>query len=210
MTKKIGRVGLFGGSFDPVHRAHVAVAREAVRQADLDRLIFLPAARSPLKSHGPEASGEARLEMLRAAVRMESWALVCDWELRQPGPSYSWQTVEHFRKEFGAGTELFWLMGADQWVDLERWRRWEFLAAEVTFLVFSRDGVRPEPRNGVRSLFLEGAFDGSSTRVRRSRAVGSGEWKALLDDDVAEIVVKENLYSPVQSSQDGSGLGHGG
>lgn len=194
MSELVRRIGLFGGSFDPVHRAHVAVAKEAVRQAALDRMIFLPAAQSPLKSHGPVASGTVRMEMLRAVVGSEPRMEISDWELRQPGPSYSWQTVEHFRKVLGPATELFWLMGADQWAQLERWRRLDYLIAGVTFLVFSRDGVRPEPKAGSRFLFLEGSFQGSSTEVRQARDQGGEQWKRNLEPKVVEIIERERLY----------------
>lgn len=194
MSELVRRIGLFGGSFDPVHKAHVAVAREAVRQISLDGLIFLPAARSPLKSRGPVASGEVRMEMLRAVVGNASGIEISDWELWQSEPSYSWQTVEHFRKVLGPATQLFWVMGEDQWAQLEKWRRWEYLAAEVTFLVFSRDGAQPEPKPGVGAVFLDGSYKGSSTEVREARSRGIDSWKHHLEPEVVQIIERERLY----------------
>jgi nicotinate-nucleotide adenylyltransferase len=188
------RVALFGGSFDPVHNAHLAIARSAVEQAGLDRLIFLPAAQSPLKQNRPSATSAQRLEMLRAATAGFPWAEVSDWELMQEsGPSYSWRTVEHFRSETTGSAEWFWLMGWDQWTALERWNRWEHLASMVSFLVFGRDGEQPVCREGVRAQFLSGQFPGSSTQVREEVAAGR-DISGLVSREVQEIIAREGIY----------------
>ena len=197
MSQPTRRRAFFGGSFDPVHPAHVAIARAAVLQASLDSVIFLPAAQSPLKDHGPEASGPHRLEMLGLALADCPWAEVSDWELHRPGPSYSWQTVEHFQQLAGEDTEWFWLMGVDQWAQLPRWQRWEHLAGLVTFLIFTRDGIVPQPRLGVNSMILSGEFAGSSTSVRSARQEGRA-WEALVQPAVAAVIRKERLYQPLR------------
>ncbi len=188
-------MALFGGSFDPVHPGHVAIARAAVEQAGLDEVIFLPAAQSPLKAHGPQAEGPLRVEMLEAALAGITWARVSDWELGRPVPSYSWQTARNFRETGGEDTLYFWLMGVDQWEQLERWQHWERLAAEVTFLVFTREGRVPQVRAGVEAIFLTGEFEGSSTAVREAIRKG-GNWKLLLHPAVAAVVAREGLYFP--------------
>lgn len=187
------RVALYGGSFDPVHPAHVAVARAAVEQAGLDRVIFLPAAQSPLKSRGPQASGALRVEMLRAALTDFPQTEVSDWELHRPGPSYSWQTAAHFLMQGAEDTSWFWLMGVDQWRQLERWQNWEQLADTVTFLVFTRDGIVPQARENVRAVFLTGEFTGSSTEVRETVRQG-GSWESLVAPGVADVIRREGLY----------------
>jgi len=192
------RCAFYGGSFDPVHPAHVTVARTAVVQAGLDRVIFLPAAQSPLKADRPEASGADRVEMLRVALAGCPWAEVSDWELHRPGPSFSWQTVEHFQEHAGGDTEWFWLMGVDQWEQLPRWQRWEYLAGLVTFLVFTRGGSAPRPRPGVRAIFLSGEFHGSSTAVRAACREG-GAWEDLVLPAVAAVIRREGLYHPRRS-----------
>lgn len=195
-SPKRQRIALFGGSFDPVHNAHLSIARAAVEQAGLDRVIFLPAAQSPLKKTGPSASAEQRLEMLRAAAAGMDWAEVSDWELTQSnGPSYSWKTVDHFRNEVPEPSDWFWLMGWDQWQALERWSRWEYLASMVTFLVFGRDGAEPVSRPGVRAQFLPGQFHGSSTEVRNRLSQG-GAVADLIPPGVEAIIRREGLYHP--------------
>ena len=187
------RIALYGGSFDPVHPSHVAIARAAREQAGLDQVVFLPARQSPLKGHGPEAGGLVRVEMLRAALTGCPWAEVNAWELNQPGPSYSWQTVEHFQKTGGDGIQWFWLMGADQWEQLERWQNWRHLAGRVTFLVFARSGVILQPRAEVNAVFLAGEFPGpSSTTVRKTRR-GGGAWEARVAPVVAALIQREGL-----------------
>ena len=188
------RIALYGGSFDPVHPAHVAIAEAAVQQVGLDRVIFLPAAQSPLKDHGPVAAGPLRLQMLHAVLADCPWAEVSAWELTRPGPSWSWETVEHFRQSFPENVECFWVMGVDQWDQLPRWRRWEHLATLVTFLVFTRSGIAPQPREGVEAVFLTGEFTGSSTDIRTAVREGRG-WEVMLHPDVAEIIRREELYS---------------
>ena len=189
------RIALYGGSFDPLHPAHLAIARAAVVQAQLDQVIFLPAAQSPLKVHGPVASGAQRVEMLQSALTEAGtdWGTVSEEELQRPGPSYSWQTAEHFIRQGRADTQWFWLMGVDQWQQLERWQRWQLLAESVTFLVFSRDGLIPGPREGVRAVFRTGEFPGSSTEVRTARREGA-DWESLVAAGVAEVIRRDRLY----------------
>lgn len=188
-------MAFFGGGFDPVHPGHLKIARAARDQAALDQVIFLPAAQSPLKQTGPKASGEQRREMLLAALAEYPWADVSDWELQRPGPSYSWQTVEHFQSHAKAAMTWFWLMGADQWVQLERWKRWEFLAEHLTFLVFAREGQVPAARHGVRMIPLQGVFGDSSTAIREARRTGA-EWETLVSPPVARIIHRDGLYLP--------------
>ena len=94
----------------------------------------------------------------------------------------------------GSAPEWFWLMGYDQWQQLERWQRWDYLAAHLTFLVFTRDGLVPQPRPGVRAIFLKGEFSGSSTAIRQDRAAGGSAWETLVVPAVAAIIRREGLY----------------
>lgn len=186
------RIALFGGSFDPPHRAHLAIAQAAVDQCALNSVIFIPCRESPLKNRLPGASGPRRLEMLRLAVADLLWADVSDWELSRPGPSYSWQTAEHFAN-LHPQAELYWLMGADQWAALEQWARPDFLMHRLTFIVFARDGDRPAARPGWRAQFLHGEWRGSSTEARALLAAGLSA-AHLLPPAVEEYAVSRGLY----------------
>lgn len=161
------KVCLFGGSFDPVHEGHLAIAAEAQRLCALDQVVFLPAARSPFKEEGSLFfTDEQRLAMLREAVRGMPWAVVSDLDMRLPAPSWSWRVVEACLAE-RPGDELFWLLGTDQWELLHLWARPDFLAQHLTFIVYHR-GRAPEPRPGVRSIFLSGAEHPASSSVIRA------------------------------------------
>ena len=92
------KIGIYGGTFDPIHHAHLLLARDALEMLGLDVVIFVPAAISPLKKTAPVASGELRLAMLRAAIMGESKFSVDDCELRRPPPSYTIDTIEKVRQ----------------------------------------------------------------------------------------------------------------
>jgi nicotinate-nucleotide adenylyltransferase len=193
MTEVTERIALFGGSFDPPHCGHLAIARAARERCRLERVIFIPCRTSPLKGKHPAASGAARMEMLRLAVAGMPWAEVSDCELSRPGPSYSWQTVDFFASQFPAAA-LQWLMGADQWADLERWARPDFLRDSLTFIVIARAGVEPRARPGWRAVFLSAQSLCSSTEVRRRLAAGEST-DGLLPAAVGEYAVRERLYT---------------
>ena len=188
------RLALFGGSFDPPHFAHLGIAAAAVEQCTLDQVIFIPCQISPLKGRAPGAAGTQRAAMLRLATAGLPWAAVSEWELGHPGPSYSWQTTEHFAAAH-PGAELFWLMGEDQWRALERWARPDYLREHLTFIVFGRDGWNPEPRPGWRFHFLKGTWAGSSTEARALLAEGNSA-RGLLPPAVEAYAVRHRLYLP--------------
>lgn len=119
------RIGVYGGSFDPVHAGHLHLARAAQRAFDLDRVVFVPAGRSPFKPRGAIASADDRVAMLEIATRGEpSWS-ISRVELERPGPSYTYDTLRELRGELGLEPEdeLFQLLGWDNLRGLERWHR---------------------------------------------------------------------------------------
>jgi nicotinate-nucleotide adenylyltransferase len=168
------RLALFGGTFDPIHGGHLAIAAEARRAARLDRVIFLPARQSPHKSDQRiRATDAERLEMLRLATRGLDWAEVSDWEIRQAPPSYSWKTALHFRAAH-PGSRLFWILGADQWTVITQWAEPEVLRETLEFLVFPRPPLPPPaPRTGWRARFLETIHPASATAIRSALADGN-------------------------------------
>ena len=107
------KIGLFGGSFDPVHLGHLLAARAAREEAGLDRLFFIPAAQSPFKPDAQPAPASERLRLLRLALAGDTTAEVDDQEIRRGGPSYTIDTVRNYAANY-PGAELFYLIGADQ------------------------------------------------------------------------------------------------
>ncbi len=158
---------LFGGSFDPVHSGHLQMAAEARQACELDRVVFLPAARSPFKVESTALfSDEERLELLRLATAELPWAEVSELDLRLPPPSWSWRVVEAW-KEQHPQDELYWLMGTDQWEQLHRWARYEYLVEQLHVIVYAR-GTQPQAREGVRASFIHGHHPASSSALREA------------------------------------------
>lgn len=185
------RIALFGGTFDPVHSGHLAVAQSAVEELSLDRVIFLPCRQSPHKSEAAGASEGQRLAMLQMATEGVTWAEVSDWEFQQPVPSYSWRTAEAFAERYPEG-ELFWLMGQDQWNVLATWSRADYLASLVEFIIHDRNGDRS--REGEGAYFLSGDHAASSSAIREILAAGGQVPESWLGDSVRRYLQKEGLY----------------
>ena len=130
----MNRIGLFGGSFDPVHLGHLLVAQAACEELALDRLFFIPAAQSPFKPGSEPASPALRLRMLRLALAGQARYKIDAQELQRGGVSYSIDTARAYAEKFPAA-ELFYLIGADHVPTLPKWREAEALAALVQFVV---------------------------------------------------------------------------
>ncbi|MCU0857489.1 MAG: nicotinate-nucleotide adenylyltransferase [Pontiellaceae bacterium] len=133
------RIGVFGGSFDPVHMGHLTIAQDAVERLELNRLIFMPAAVSPLKQGKTLTEGRRRLEMLQLAIEGNLRFEVSDMELQRGGVSYTFDTLTRLQAEHpGAG--LFFIIGLDSLTELHLWRNIEPLLELCTVVPFARGG----------------------------------------------------------------------
>lgn len=189
------RIALYGGAFDPVHRAHLEVARAARRQASLDQVVFLPAAHSPLKAHGPVAGDADRLDMLELALGDAPDFVVDDSELRRGGLSYTVDTVRHFQAR-EPGAALFWILGGDQLAQLDRWQAIGDLVRRVTFLVVARPGyplVAPEISGLVWTQIEAPLMALSSTGIRERLAQGAS-LEGCLPSSVEAFIREKGLY----------------
>jgi nicotinate-nucleotide adenylyltransferase len=188
------KLGLFGGSFDPVHLGHLLVARAAREEAALDRIFFIPAAQSPFKSAATSASGPERLRLLRLALAGDTTADVDDREVRCGGISFSIDTVRAYGKEF-PGAELFYLIGADQTAQLHLWRESSELARLAQFLIIPRPGeVMAELAAPFRGRALRGFPLGVSSSEIRRRVKAALPVDHLMPSPVAEAVRNNRLY----------------
>ena len=185
------KIGLFGGTFDPVHLGHIHLATVAKEALALDEVRFLPCRISPHKTGHAPASGADRLEMLRLATREIAWAVVDDFELTQADPSYSFLTAEAMSLKF-PDTRLFWIMGGDQWEALPRWKNPDRLAELVEFIVLAR-GEIPAPREGYRLHVAAGQHPASATAIRDAISKGdtAPPW---LDPAVGRWIREKSLY----------------
>jgi nicotinate-nucleotide adenylyltransferase len=137
------RLGIFGGSFDPVHNAHLVLAHVCQRQAGLDEVWFTPTAVQPLKHHGPHATDTQRIEMLRLAIRDEATWRICMIEIDRGGLSYTVETLRKIHVEFPEA-DLFFLIGADAVRDIPEWKEPREIFRMATPLVVHRAG-QPTP-----------------------------------------------------------------
>ena len=188
-------IGLYGGTFDPVHHGHLILARDAVELLGLSRLIFIPAAISPHKlARVPGADGTRRLAMLRAAIAGEEHFAVDPCELERPGPSFTVDTLLDLRRRLPTGTALFYLIGEDNVPKLDTWHRAGELAALATFVVFRRTDC-PDAAAGFP--VLERRVDLSATEVR-NRVADGRPIRYFVPESVATIIETEQLYRPTQ------------
>lgn len=182
--------GILGGSFDPVHLGHLAMAAAAREAAELETMVFVPASVSPFKST-TVASDEQRLEMLRIALGENGldWAEISREEIDRSGPSYSWMTAASFTRSFPA-VDWHWILGTDQWEAIDRWAEPEKLRRLLTFVVLTREGTPVRHRPGWQYLAVPFAHPASSTAIRADRD-GRAEW---LSPGVLEYCRREDLY----------------
>jgi len=182
------KIGIYGGTFDPIHHAHLILAREALETLGLDNVIFVPATISPLKKSAPRASGEVRLAMLRAAIKGEPGFAVDPCELRRPPPSYTIDTVKQIQRN-KPDASIYCLIGEDNVDTLKKWHRFAELRKLVRFVVLDRTGQSPKHSYRVVGRKIDISGTEIRTRVATGRSV-----RYLLPAAVEEIVRREKLY----------------
>jgi nicotinate-nucleotide adenylyltransferase len=189
-------LALYGGSFDPVHLAHLRVAYAALEEAEMQTVCFIPAARSPLKASTTVASDSDRVKMLRLGTASEPRFIVDTCEIERAGTSYSIDTILDFRERFPHAA-LHWILGADQMELLPKWHRIEEIVALLRFIVFRRPGysvAAPEIK-GLRTLEIDDPLmPHSSSELRRRFASGDrcDEW---LPPAVEAFISSRGLYT---------------
>ncbi len=190
------RIGLLGGSFDPVHCGHLAAAQDALAEGGLDRVILVPAAQAPLKSDSPTASGPDRLAMLRLATEDDPRLAVSDWELVRGGLSYTVDTVRYFAA-LHPSDRLCWIIGADQAGQLARWKEIDALVQLVEFICLGRPGYALPETPGLAGLRLRlcvgRRLDVSSTDVR-ARVRSGRSLEGLVPHKTVEYLRANRLY----------------
>jgi len=182
------KIAIYGGTFDPVHHAHLILAREAIETLDLQKVILVPAAISPLKKAAPVASSEVRLAMLRAAIKDEPEFEVDECELRRAAPSYTIDTVEEIRRR-ERDAAIYCLIGEDNVEQLPHWHRFAELEKIVRFIVLDRSGKQPTHSYQL----IHRRIDISATEIRR-RVAQNESIQYLVPDSVEEIIQCEKLY----------------
>jgi len=216
--KKPTRLGLFGGTFNPIHYGHLRSAEEVAEALDLDQIWFIPAALPPHKSRADVTSFEVRLALTRLAVGRHPRLKVSDVEGRRPGKSYTIDTLHHFRDEFGPQGELYFILGMDSMLEIATWKAYRELFTLSHFVVLDRPGydrnrldeiLKRQVSPDFQALFSRDGFqhpsgyrvlvqnttllDISGTRIRHLVREGRSI-RYLLPEPVRRFILKNNLY----------------
>jgi nicotinate-nucleotide adenylyltransferase len=210
MVKK--KIAFFGGTFDPIHLGHTAVAAAAAEHIGAEKIVFIPAKHSPLKNFLPEAGDDDRLAMIALAIADNEKFRLNNYELRKPEPSYTLETVRHFQADYGGKALIYWLVGADSLDELSHWYGIVELIDECNLCVMFRAGckspdfakfknvwgaarVEKLQRNVIRTPLI----DISSTEIRNRLAAGR-DVTGMLAPQVADYIRKHGLYQSKDKS----------
>jgi len=214
----MNRIAFFGGTFDPVHNGHLKIAKTLVKFFELDQFYFLPAFHAPHKADRKPTSAYHRFAMLSIATESDSSIFVSTHELDRGESRYTVDTMPELAAEF-SGSRLFFVMGADSWMDIRTWRRWEELLLMTNHIVVARPGFdidvshvtdairkRIEDIRGLeraprvdreeRLIYITDAvhFDTSSTLLREDLSDGDLERDGDIPAAVAKYIEKYELY----------------
>jgi len=198
------RLGVFGGSFDPIHRGHLALAECCCEAVGLDRVLFVPTAKQPLKPSGPVAANGARLAMLELAIADTPQFEISTLELDRGGVSYMVDTLRELRQS-KPHAEFYLMMGADSLSELPRWRGPREICELSTLVVVNRPGEPVPDFTAVEALFADEDSRPryqvvtmppqpiSSTAIRQ-QIVEDGNWQPLVPERVAEHIQERGIY----------------
>jgi nicotinate-nucleotide adenylyltransferase len=182
------RLGLYGGSFDPIHHGHLILARQALEDLSLDRVIFIPAVESPFKPNQSSASAADRFAMVELAIKDEPSFTVDPLEIEREAPSYTIDTARTYSVRYPQET-LFFLVGEDHLPALTKWNEFEELVRLVKFAILSRSDL---PLN-VEYPVVRRRFDLSSTEIR-NRVANNLPISYLVPEDVVRYIQEKKLY----------------
>ncbi len=197
------KIGILGGSFDPVHIAHIDIAMQAYAQFSLQKILLIPLGLPPHKPEGL-APAQDRLEMLHIATQNKDYLEPCAVEIERPGYTYTVDTLMELKKRYGDDTELHYIVGADTLFELESWKRHEEVFRLCEFICFYRPGydlqkimeqlrrLREKYGKLIQIARYEG-IDISSTRIREMARAGQ-DLSALVPYGVAQYIMKKGLY----------------
>ena len=165
-----GPIGIFGGTFNPIHNGHLRSALEIREALGLEKVLLVPAAQPPLRE-APEVDADTRADLVECAIAGEP-GLACDRrELSRQGPSYTFDTLAEFRAEYGAARSLCLVVGTDTLENLPRWHRWEELTDLAHMVIIARPGWQA-PREGVVGRWLEQHLTTSAEALQHSPSGG--------------------------------------
>ena len=209
------KTALFGGTFDPIHLGHTTVATDALEHIGAEKIVFIPAKRSPLKGFLPRANDNDRFNMISLAIAGEKNFQVSDYELKRPAPSYTLSTIRKFQADYGSETSIHWLIGADGVDDLAYWYKITELIDACNLTTMYRAGCEPPDfakfeeiwgRERIeklqRNIIQTPLVDISSTEIRNRIAI-KGDFTEMLHPAVADYICKNGLYQSEEAAGGG-------
>lgn len=201
------KVGIFGGSFDPIHNGHIRLAQYALEHTDLDEVWLMVSPLNPLKPQGYVASDEQRLEMARLGVKDTPGIKVSEFEFSLPIPSYTYNTLSKLKEAY-PDIEFRLIIGGDNWTHFDRWRNPQEILDEFGVIVYPRPGEDiGEETSGVQILYGAPEMAVSSTQLRQilgtSSVVGESRESLvdLMPEGVVEYIEERGLYRDVGMSK---------
>lgn len=200
----MNRVGILGGTFDPIHNGHLYIASEALEILNLDHIIFMPSGNPPHKISKEKTDGKIRYNLVHKAIKNYEKFTIDSYEIDKNGLSYTFETLEHLKERFGDGTELFFITGADCLIDIYKWKNIERIFESANLVVFNRPGYdmnklfenkkKVEGEFNTNIIFLPLLMlDISSTYIRDKIKEGR-HVDFFLPENVYEYIKELNLY----------------
>lgn len=200
----MNKTGILGGTFDPVHNGHLAIAGEALKKVDLDKVIFVPARNQPLKQGHNTAPVEQRMKMLELALAGNQRYVISDIEIMRPAPSYTVDTLTLIQRQLGKSVQLYFIMGWDSLTEIGGWKEPGKILEMCTLVAVTRSTVaRPDlkaiqmkiPGIESKTILLEmPPVDISSTEIRSMVEQGL-PIDGLVPDAVGDYIKQNGLYS---------------
>ena len=187
------RIGILGGTFNPIHIGHLAIAQVVQEKCDLDKVIFVPSFLPPHKKIPDLASAQDRFAMVQLSIKDNPRFAVSDFEIKREGKSYSIDTVRYFQETLPAGTKLFFIIGEDSAAELETWREITALLKAATFIVVNRPGHSQQSTKMKHLTVTMPGIDVSSSYIRRQVKLGESI-NYLVPRGVFRYIEKHHLY----------------
>ena len=188
------KIGLFGGTFNPIHIGHLAIAEAATEILKLDKIIFIPSYIPPHKGSRNVISEKYRFEMVKLATKNNVLFETSDFEIKKPGRSYSFDTIKHFKKAYSPKAKFYFLIGADMLKSLHLWKRINEIKKMVTFVAINRLGYN-DTRSKIKVRSIKTLDLGISSTYIRQRVKAGKTVRYLIPGKVLDYIKQHKLYT---------------
>ncbi|HQO09192.1 MAG TPA: nicotinate (nicotinamide) nucleotide adenylyltransferase [Clostridiales bacterium] len=188
------KIGLFGGSFDPIHSAHLILASVIQNEFGLEKIFFIPNYVSPFKKEKAVTDISHRIEMIRLAIAGNNSFFLSDFEAAQNRPVYTYETLQHFRSIY-PDSSISLIIGVDSLLTLRNWKNSNYIISNAEIIVAGRNGSDPEKVSGISYKLSRFCPEiGISSTLIREMAANNLNIKYLVNDDVRHYIIEKKLY----------------